>query len=320
MTTKLLVIGASNVKTHLAEWTNGLLTAVKKSKNGYLLKQIMFDGKKKAELSKEEQELFDQVDYLGQGLLAERVDATYAGVISEKDTAHGQYAALMKMLQRVGLGTADEIEFKLKSYKQMDEKTGEIETLEMYLKTKQDWINQLEKSSVKTLASEDKIKLINSTLCGRHFPYIMQKYSSESSRKGTNLVEYLEELRQANDIRLGGDDDEKMVIDGNKQLVPLVKQKGFKQQNQYRQESSVLNLTCFKCKRPGHMAKDCRGGGTFKCYSCNEVGHAKKDCPKRKDAVVEAKGKKAWGRTFRSMMAKVPNVDIPPELQASSGR
>ncbi|XP_071686947.1 uncharacterized protein [Rutidosis leptorrhynchoides] len=36
-------------------------------------------------------------------------------------------------------------------------------------------------------------------------------------------------------------------------------------------------LTCDKCKRTGHSAKDCKMG-TNTCFSCGKVGHYRKDC------------------------------------------
>lgn len=40
------------------------------------------------------------------------------------------------------------------------------------------------------------------------------------------------------------------------------------------------NRTCFTCKKPGHISKDCKYGRPT-CFRCEEQGHLSSSCPKR---------------------------------------
>jgi zinc finger CCHC domain-containing protein 9 len=41
------------------------------------------------------------------------------------------------------------------------------------------------------------------------------------------------------------------------------------------------NITCFKCRQPGHTAIECSGGGNKECcYKCGEMTHSLKECNK----------------------------------------
>ncbi|XP_071727460.1 uncharacterized protein [Rutidosis leptorrhynchoides] len=49
-------------------------------------------------------------------------------------------------------------------------------------------------------------------------------------------------------------------------------------------------LTCDKCKRTGHSAKDCKMG-TNTCFGCGKAGHYRKDCPSAGKTTEPAKGR-----------------------------
>jgi len=226
--TKLMIIGLHNVKI-FAEWKTAIITRTKTaSKNGLLLKKIMLDGVSKSELTKAQQELYEEVDYQGQGILAERVDSSLAGILVEHESAHTQYTALCNLLQGLGLGTVDTIDMKMKTYKQMDAKTGIIETLEEYLKTKRNWLDQLASASGEKMSMENEIKWINLGLSSKLFASHIEQFSDESTRKATTMVKYLSRLRNVNAIRLGDDEqDMQMILDGRGFAIPLSKSKGF---------------------------------------------------------------------------------------------
>jgi hypothetical protein len=50
-----------------------------------------------------------------------------------------------------------------------------------------------------------------------------------------------------------------------------------RQQQQKREWRKPQDLSCYKCREPGHLARDCQKG--FRCFNCNEFGHMGKDCP-----------------------------------------
>lgn len=66
----------------------------------------------------------------------------------------------------------------------------------------------------------------------------------------------------------------------------------------------VSGPSCHKCKRPGHIARDCRSGGppSFggdqgprrrnkeKCYKCNQFGHFARECKEEGDRCYRCKG------------------------------
>lgn len=314
--TKLIIIGLGSVHK-LADWKTGLSTRTKLApKRALLLKKILLDGMSKSEVSEAEREFYDDVDYQAQGILAERVDSTLAGILTEHDSAHAQYTALCNLLQKLGAGTVDAIDMKMKLYKQTDAKTGIIQTLEEYLKTKRDWINQWSSASGTKMDMADQIKWINLGLSPKLFATQIQIYSSESARKGATLIDFLDVVRNANSIRLGEDDDAQMIVDDRGFAIPLSKSKGFKQQQQNEQFKSKLK--CHNCGKLGHFAKECRSKpkapvNHSRCYGCNQEGHVKRDCPQAKEADPEPiQGKKAWGR---SKMAKSSSVTLSDMIQ-----
>lgn len=66
----------------------------------------------------------------------------------------------------------------------------------------------------------------------------------------------------------------------------------------------MVGPSCHKCKRPGHIARDCRSGGppSFvgdqgprrrnkeKCYKCNQFGHFARECKEEGDRCYRCKG------------------------------
>ncbi|KAD5803037.1 hypothetical protein E3N88_14397 [Mikania micrantha] len=51
---------------------------------------------------------------------------------------------------------------------------------------------------------------------------------------------------------------------------------------------------CYKCKKAGHLLKDCRVKDVARCYECGDTGHLRNVCPKLK----RDKPQKATGRAF----------------------
>nr|GEU99803.1 putative reverse transcriptase domain-containing protein [Tanacetum cinerariifolium] len=52
--------------------------------------------------------------------------------------------------------------------------------------------------------------------------------------------------------------------------------------------------TCHNCRRPGHLAKDCRRKSTPVCYECGEKGHTQNYCPKKKNPQGEEARRQAY--------------------------
>ncbi|KMQ85079.1 gag polyprotein [Lasius niger] len=44
--------------------------------------------------------------------------------------------------------------------------------------------------------------------------------------------------------------------------------------------TSAAEKTCFTCKKPGHLSKDCRITKTT-CFKCGQTGHLSPMCPKK---------------------------------------
>ena len=55
---------------------------------------------------------------------------------------------------------------------------------------------------------------------------------------------------------------------------------------------------CFKCRKPGHMARDCRSAGDGKgigtCYFCGKPGHHQGECSAFKDEQVKVRCGQQW--------------------------
>nr|GFB93439.1 reverse transcriptase domain-containing protein [Tanacetum cinerariifolium] len=71
--------------------------------------------------------------------------------------------------------------------------------------------------------------------------------------------------------------------------------------------------TCYNCRRPGHLVKDCRRKSTPVCYGCGEKGHTQNYCPKKKNP----QGEEARGRAYVIKEAdkdQGPNVVMAIEL------
>ncbi|EFN61223.1 Gag-Pol polyprotein, partial [Camponotus floridanus] len=44
--------------------------------------------------------------------------------------------------------------------------------------------------------------------------------------------------------------------------------------------TSSTEKTCFTCKKPGHLSKDCRIAKAT-CFKCGQTGHLSNTCPKK---------------------------------------
>jgi hypothetical protein len=47
-------------------------------------------------------------------------------------------------------------------------------------------------------------------------------------------------------------------------------------------------MRCFKCRKLGHTANECKKPDPRECYGCGEVGHLKRECPKRAGGAQKA--------------------------------
>ncbi|XP_071735626.1 uncharacterized protein [Rutidosis leptorrhynchoides] len=59
-----------------------------------------------------------------------------------------------------------------------------------------------------------------------------------------------------------------------------------------RHHPGTCNKVCDKCKKNGHLAKDCKAGINV-CFGCGKTGHFRKDCPN-----VNKNAEPARGRAF----------------------
>ena len=46
--------------------------------------------------------------------------------------------------------------------------------------------------------------------------------------------------------------------------------------------NSSRKITCFKCQKEGHIARDCRSKESRACFECNAKGHLARDCKSKK--------------------------------------
>nr|GEX26546.1 reverse transcriptase domain-containing protein [Tanacetum cinerariifolium] len=70
--------------------------------------------------------------------------------------------------------------------------------------------------------------------------------------------------------------------------------RGNYQGNTRHQQYNNQRATCYNCRRPGHLAKDCRRKLTPVCYGYGERGHTRNYCPKKKNP----QGEDARGRAY----------------------
>ncbi|GKA63033.1 putative reverse transcriptase domain-containing protein [Tanacetum coccineum] len=100
----------------------------------------------------------------------------------------------------------------------------------------------------------------------------------DNSRNNQNQQQHFTKQNVARAYTAGP--GEKKVYEGSKPLCP-------KCNYHYKGQCAPR---CNKCKKVGHMARDCRGAATntntqrgVTCYECGVQGHYKKDCPKLKN-------------------------------------
>ena len=270
--------------------------------------------------AKKKQELWDNTDDLIQAIVGDTISEDLEGIFGEHSTAHAQYKAIVAAVEQRSVGDADEAELKMRTYRQKNPITGEVEEIEEFIKNMSEKVNDYESVSGLRVTEEAKVKYLLKALSAEMFLNypVLELAKIEDEAKTVTMAMVLKTMREINKRRIDDGDKAAAFFGGYGVAARGLSARGYEggggggrggrggsggsggggregggggtsgngtsgegNASGYGGAGHHDTRACYNCGKTGHISRECSAERKRACFTCGGEGHISRDCKKK---------------------------------------